>query len=88
MDRFFFRLRLVFLAIFLIVCVASFAYSYFWRWPEQRCLAQSSLNEWDWRQRVCAHRVIVTDITGRPAEDVIAERRAREALAKSANAKP
>jgi hypothetical protein len=86
MDRFFFRLRLVFVSIFVVVCAASFAYSYFWRWPEQRCLANH--NQWDWRQRVCAVPVIITDITRRPAQDPAAERRAREALAKPANAAP
>lgn len=84
MDRFFLRLRYVFLTIFAIGCVGSFSYHYFWKWPEQRCLSASPYNEWDWRERVCAHRVIITDITGRPAKDLLAERRAREALAKSA----
>lgn len=83
MDRFFLRLRYVFLAIFAIGCVGSFAYHYFWKWPEQRCLSAPN-NDWDWRERVCARRVIITDITGRPAKDVIAERRAREALARAA----
>lgn len=87
MDRFFFRLRIVFVAIFAIGCVASFAYHYFWRWPEQRCLEKGDW--WDWRERACAHPVIVTDITGRPAKDVLAERRAREALGRpAANATP
>lgn len=77
MDRIFFRLRLVFLSVFAVVVAASFAYHIFWRWPEQRCLEKGDW--WDWRERVCAHPVLISDITGRTIQDREAEAAARAA---------
>ena len=75
MDRFFFRLRLAALAIFAITVVASFSYHIFWKWPEERCLEKGDW--WDWRERVCAHPVLISDITGRTIQDKQAEAAAR-----------
>lgn len=64
MNRLISRLRLIFLIVFLVGATASFAYSYFWLWPQERC--ERAQSWWDPQTRVCARPILISDITGRP----------------------
>lgn len=84
MNRTIDRLKLIFLGVFAAACVAVLVYHVGWEWPRQRCEAQK--NWWDGSTRTCAHPVLLSDITGRTTEEVLAEKAAREkAKAEPAN---
>ena len=63
MNRTINRMMLIFLGVFLISAAVVVVYQYVWVIPGQTC--ESSGDWWDWRQRTCAHPVLISDITGR-----------------------
>lgn len=63
MNRTFNRLRLGFLALFAIACVAVFAYQFLWAWPKKACEDKGAA--WAPRWRACARIVHLPDITRR-----------------------
>jgi hypothetical protein len=88
MNRTINRLKLIFVAIFGVCCVGVAVYQFGWEIPRQRCEAQRDW--WDWRTRTCAQPILISDITGRTTEEVLAEKAAREkaqAEAKAAESK-
>ena len=71
MNRTIDRLKLIFLGIFAFACAGVAVYHIGWVWPAQKC---ESKGDWfDWQGRVCAHPVLISDITGRTVEERQAE---------------
>ena len=58
------RLKLFFLGLFAISCVAVWTYELVWVAPRKACEAHG--NWWDPRSRVCATPVYLPNLTGRP----------------------
>ena len=67
---------LTLVSVFAIACVAVVVWQVGWEMPRQKC--ESRGDWWDWRTRVCAHPVLLSDITGRTTEEVLAEKAAAE----------
>lgn len=84
MNRTIDRLKLIFLGVFAVCCVGVAVYQFGWEIPRKQCEARRDW--WDWRTRVCAHPVLLSDITGRTTEEVLADKAKREAAAKAASA--
>lgn len=59
------RLKLIFLGVFAVACVALWAYQILYVWPAKKCEAGGQW--WDRDRRVCAQPIYIPDITGRPA---------------------
>jgi hypothetical protein len=83
MNRFIDRLKLFFLGVFAIACIAVWANQLWWVGPEKRC--ESHGNWWDPTSRVCATPIYLPNLTGRPAGGLSAA--ALKARAQAANAK-
>ncbi len=67
MNSFIDRIKIVFVVIFSVCCVAVWTLHLVWIWPGKRCEARNMW--WDWRTRVCALPVPLHVFTGRtPAE--------------------
>jgi hypothetical protein len=80
MNRTIDRLKLIFLGVFAFACVGVAVYHIGWVWPAQKC---ESKGDWfDWQGRVCAHPVLLSDLTGR----TLTERQADAAKEKAAAA--
>jgi hypothetical protein len=77
MNRTLERLKLIFLAAFVVLTVAMLVWQIGWIWPQQNC--EKAHRWWDNSQRVCAQPVLISDITGR----VIADSQAREEALKA-----
>ncbi|WP_269714412.1 hypothetical protein [Caulobacter sp. NIBR2454] len=71
MNRFLYRLKIFFLAVFAVSCVVVVIYHSFWVWPSQRC--ESKGNWWDGSTRTCAVPVPLYMITGRPNKPFVPE---------------
>lgn len=67
MNRTINRLKIVFLVVFIVASALSVAYHVGWVLPRQAC--ESKGDWWDSDGRVCAHPVLISDITGRVAGD-------------------
>ncbi len=76
------RLKLVFLATFVVLTLAILIWQVGWIWPQQNC--EKSHRWWDNTRRVCAQPVLISDITGR----VIADSKAREEALKALGRAP
>jgi hypothetical protein len=72
MNRTINRLKLIFLGVFAVLCVAMLVWQVGWVWPQKNCQAERKW--WDNSQRVCAQPVLISDITGR----VITDQKSRE----------
>ena len=59
------RLKIIFLIIFAVGCVALWTYQLLWVMPAKRCDENGAW--WDWSTRVCAQPIYIPSITGRPA---------------------
>ena len=64
MQRTLFRLKILFLILFLIGAAGSVAYHLMWVLPSRECAARGGW--WAPRSRVCATPIDITHITGRP----------------------
>lgn len=67
MNRTLGRLRLIFLAIFLVGAVGSGVYQWFWLRPQRACEAKGRW--WHAQTRECGTPVWLPDLTGRAAPD-------------------
>jgi|GEM_PF-4536010 hypothetical protein len=65
MNRLIDRLKLFFLGVFAISCVAVWAYQILWVAPAKRCESHGAW--WDPSSRVCATPIYLPNLTGRPA---------------------
>ena len=65
MNRFIDRLKIFFLGLFAIACIAVWADQLLWVGPAKRCESQG--NWWDPSSRVCATPIYLPNLTGRPA---------------------
>jgi hypothetical protein len=64
MNRLIDRLKLFFLGLFAISCVAVWTYELLWAAPRKACEAHG--NWWDPFSRVCATPIYLPNLTGRP----------------------
>lgn len=64
MNRNIDRLKLIFLAVFAILCAGSWAYQVMYIWPQKRCEANGQW--WDNGTRICAAPIYIPSLTGRP----------------------
>ena len=64
MQRTLFRLKILFLVLFLIGTAGSIAYHLMWVLPSRACAERGGW--WAPRSRVCATPIDITEITGRP----------------------
>ena len=63
MQRTLFRLKILFLVLFLIGTAGSIAYHLMWVLPSRECAQRGGW--WAPRSRVCATPIDITEITGR-----------------------
>jgi hypothetical protein len=68
MNRTIERLKLAFLVIFAVCCVAIWTAHLMFIWPGQRCEAKGMW--WDWRERTCALPVPLQVFTGRSPDQI------------------
>ena len=73
------RLKLIFIAAFVVAVVGVAAWQIHWIIPMKKCEVEQH-GWWDSAQRICARPVVITDITRRPAADKAAEAAARAAV--------
>jgi hypothetical protein len=64
MNRTIDRLKLIFLGVFAVGCVALWAFQIFFVMPAKKCDAQGQW--WDSATRICARPIYIPDLTGRP----------------------
>jgi len=64
MNRTFNRLKIIFVSLFLISCVAIFAYHYMWVWPKARCEARGGA--WAGKWMKCGTIYSIETLTHRP----------------------
>jgi len=67
MNRTINRLKVIFLVVFAVASALSVAYHVGWVLPRQAC--EEKGDWWDPEGRICAHPVLISDITGRVAGD-------------------
>lgn len=73
------RLKLIFIALFLVAAVGVGVWQVGWVIPRNKCEKEQK-KWWDSSERVCAQPVLISDITGRTIQDKQAEAEARKAL--------
>ena len=72
------RLKLFFVAAFVVLAVGTIVWQVGWILPRKNC--ESARKWWDGDQRVCAQPVLISDITGRTISDKSAEAAAKIAI--------
>ncbi len=83
MNRTIDKLKLLFLGIFLLGAIGSWAYQVFWIWPSRECEANGAW--WDPGTRICATPIYIPNVTGRPegvSRREWSEMKAKEAVEK------
>ena len=78
------RLKLIVLGAFALAIVGVAVWTFGWAIPAKTCT--EARKWWDAGERVCAQRVLISDITGRTLQDKQAEAEARAALGRPAPA--
>lgn len=73
------RLKLIFIAIFVVAAIGVVVWQIGWVIPANKCEKEQH-KWWDPGQRVCAQPVLISDITGRTIQDKQAEAEAKKAL--------
>jgi hypothetical protein len=81
MNRIIYRLKLIFVGVFAILCVVTLVWQVGWVWPRKECLSERKW--WDGSQRVCAQPVLISDITGRVITDQKSRDEALRALGRT-----
>jgi hypothetical protein len=56
-------IKLIFVGIFFILCIATWGYQVLWVWPKQRC--EQSHGWFDPKSRECGRVIYIPNITGR-----------------------
>lgn len=69
MNRLIDQLKIVFLGIFAVLCVAVWTLHLVWIWPAKRCEAKGMW--WDWRTRICALPVPLEVFTHRKTGEAV-----------------
>ncbi|TAJ68432.1 MAG: hypothetical protein EPO51_26430 [Phenylobacterium sp.] len=77
------RLKLIFIAVFLVAVIGVVVWQVGWAIPAAKCEKEQH-KWWDYGQRVCAQPVLISDITGRVITDEKALAEARKALGRPA----
>ena len=72
------RLKLIFIALFVVAAIGVGVWQVGWDMPRRKCEAVHKW--WDSGERVCATPVLISDITGRTIQDKEAEAAARAAI--------
>lgn len=80
------RLKLIFIAVFVVTVIGVGVWQVGWIMPQKKC--EAAHKWWDSGQRVCATPVLITSITRRPAADKAGEDAARQALGWPARPEP
>lgn len=81
------RLKLIFIAVFVILAVGVGVWQVGWVMPRNKC-EKEQRKWWDSSQRVCAQPVLISDITGRTIQDKQAEAEAKKAIGRPAAPSP
>ncbi len=76
------RLKLIFVAAFVLAVVGVMVWQIGWIMPQKKC--EKAHRWWDPGERVCAMPVLITTITRRPAADKQAEAEAAAAIGQPA----
>ena len=76
------RLKLIFLAVFVLAAVGVGVWQVGWIMPQKKC--EAAHKWWDPDGRVCATPVLVSDITGRVITDEKALAEAKRAIGRAA----
>ena len=77
------RLKLFFLGLFAFITAATLIVHFVWIWPGKEC--EAAHKWWDWRTRVCAQPILISDVTGRIIADPKARAEAKKALGRDPN---
>jgi hypothetical protein len=77
------RLKLIFIALFVVAAIGVGVWQVGWVMPRNKCEKEQH-KWWDADQRVCAQPVLISDITGRTIQDKQAEAEARKAIGRLA----
>lgn len=80
------RLKLIFIAAFVVLVAAVVVWQIGWIWPQRKC--ETAHKWWDSGQRVCAQPVLVSDITGRVITDEKALAAAKAAIGRTPKPAP
>lgn len=72
------RLKLIFVATFVVMAVGTVIWQIGWILPKNNC--ERAGKWWDPNQRACAQPVLISDITGRTIQDKSAETAAKIAI--------
>lgn len=80
------RLKLIFIAVFVLAAVGVGVWQVGWVQPQKKC--EAARKWWDPDQRVCATPVLVSDITGRVITDEKALAEAKRAIGRADAPKP
>ena len=75
------RLKLIFIGLFVALCIGVGVWQVGWIIPQRKC--EQAHKWWDGGQRVCATPVLISDITGRTLQDRQAAAEARAAIGPS-----
>lgn len=75
------RLKLIFIATFVVLVLGTLVWQVGWILPKKNC--ESARKWWDGDQRVCAQPVLISDITGRTIGDKSAEAAAKAAIGRT-----
>jgi hypothetical protein len=75
------RLKLIFIAVFVLAAVGVGVWQVGWVMPRKEC--EAARKWWDPDQRVCATPVLVSDITGRVITDEKALAEAKKAIGRA-----
>ena len=75
------RLKLIFVAAFVVLVLGALVWQVGWILPQKNC--ESARKWWDGDQRVCAQPVLISDITGRMIGDKSAEAAAKAAIGRT-----
>lgn len=76
------RLKLIFIALFVILVAGVGVWQVGWVVPRNKCEKEQH-KWWDPGERVCAQPVLISDITGRTIQDKQAEAEARKAIGRA-----
>ena len=76
------RLKLIFIALFVVVNAGLLIWQFGWKMPQDNC--EKAHKWWDGSQRVCAQPILVSDITGRVIADPKARAEALKAIGRPA----
>ena len=76
------RLKLIFVAAFVVLVAGTLVWQIGWILPQKNC--EGARKWWDSEQRICAQPVLISDITGRTIQDKSAEAEIRAALGRPA----